>query len=129
MRQAPWLGQLRPFGTSRTRSDASGSWRNEPRSEKEQQYRSIFEATSDAVFINDLDGYVVEANPAACAMHGYACDELVGMHRTVYIHPNYHPRLSEYLEGIQQNGAFHIRSMNVRKDGSVFPVDVHGTTF
>jgi PAS domain-containing protein len=41
--------------------------------EREEQYRSIFEATTDAVLILDLeDGHVAEANPAACRLYGYA---------------------------------------------------------
>jgi PAS domain-containing protein len=39
--------------------------------EKEAQYRSIFEVSSDALLIVDLeDGGVVEVNPAACPLGG-----------------------------------------------------------
>ena len=39
--------------------------------EREEQYRRIFEATSDGLIVNDLDtGLVVEVNPAFCRMHG-----------------------------------------------------------
>ncbi|HEX6509421.1 MAG TPA: PAS domain S-box protein, partial [Chloroflexota bacterium] len=97
--------------------------------ERDEQYRSIFEATSDGIIINDMEGFVVEANPAACAMHGYTRDEFIGMHRTAYIHPEYHAPLPSYVEMIRTDGAVHARGLNVRKDGSSFPVDVHGTTF
>ena len=57
--------------------------------EREQQYRDIFEATSDGLIINDLEtGIVVEANPAACRMHGYSYEELIGLHPHVFIHPD-----------------------------------------
>ena len=32
--------------------------------EREEQYRSVFEATGDGLFVIDLDGFIVEANPA-----------------------------------------------------------------
>jgi PAS domain S-box-containing protein len=32
-------------------------------------------------------GLVVEANPAACTMHGYTREEFIGMHPTRFIHP------------------------------------------
>jgi PAS domain S-box-containing protein len=36
------------------------------------QYRSIFDAVYDGLIITDLEtGRVVDANPAACSMHGY----------------------------------------------------------
>ena len=46
--------------------------------EREQRYRSIFEAVVDGLIIHDLEtGLVVEANPAACLMHGYTREEFI----------------------------------------------------
>ncbi len=45
--------------------------------EREAQYREIFSATTDAMFIADMEGYIVEVNPAACAMYNAEYDELV----------------------------------------------------
>lgn len=110
--------------------DVSERKRTEKRlRERDEQYRSIFDATSDGIIINDMDGSVVEANPAACAMHGYDRDEFIGLHRTSYIHPDYHHALPGYVEAIKADGYVHARGVNVRKDGSSFPVEVHGTTF
>src|SRR5436305_15080052 len=64
--------------------------------EREEQYRSIFEATSDGLIIRDMDGFVVEANPAACNMHGYAYEEFLGLHRTDIIDPKDHVMVAEY---------------------------------
>jgi PAS domain-containing protein len=51
-----------------------------PSEEKEWQYRSIFDAANDGLIINDLEtGLVVEANPAACVMHGYTQEEFIGL--------------------------------------------------
>ena len=50
--------------------------------EKEAEYRSIFEAAIDALFIADLDGFIVEANPAACRTYGYTYEEFIGLHGT-----------------------------------------------
>ena len=41
-------------------------------SEEKKLYQSIFENASDGLIVTDLETQlVVEANPAACAMHGY----------------------------------------------------------
>jgi PAS domain-containing protein len=45
--------------------------------EKEEQYRSSFEAPYDGINIIDSDGYFVEVNPAFCRMFGYTRDELI----------------------------------------------------
>lgn len=52
--------------------------------EREAQCRSIFEATTDALIIGDLDGFVVEVNPAACTTYGYPHDEFVGVHVSTF---------------------------------------------
>ena len=59
------------------------------RKKNEWQYRSIFDAANDGLIINDLEtGLVVEANPAACRMHGYTRDEFIGLQLTAFIHPD-----------------------------------------
>jgi PAS domain S-box-containing protein len=43
----------------------------------EASYRSIFEATEDAIFIHDLDtGAILDVNPKACEVYGYSREEL-----------------------------------------------------
>lgn len=98
--------------------------------EREEQYRSIFEATSDGLIINDLDtGRIVEANPAVCAMHGYTYDELIGQHPTLIIDPSQHHIFHEYMEAIKQGRPFQTQSLDLRRDGTVLHVEVHGSSF
>jgi len=97
--------------------------------EKEAQYRSIFEATTDALFINDMNGFTVEVNPAACKMHGYTYEELIGQYPTIIGHPDYHHLVAEFFQTIKAGGQFQARTVNLRKDGSAFPIEIHGTTF
>jgi PAS domain S-box-containing protein len=97
--------------------------------EREEQYRSIFEATSDGLIIRDMDGFVVEANPAACKMHGYAYEEFLGLHRTDIIDPKDHTMVAEYMKAIRAGRSFLGQAVDLRKDGTPFPVEVRGTTF
>jgi PAS domain S-box-containing protein len=98
------------------------------RKEAEEQYRSIVEATSDELIINDLQcGAVVEANSAACWMHGYSREEFIGLSPTAFIHPDYHSVFGEYLETVKSGGAFEDQAIDVRKDGSTFHVSVKDT--
>ena len=98
--------------------------------EKEAQYRGIFEASSDGLDVTDLEtGIVVEANPAFCRMLGYTHAELVGRHAATFIHPDDLHLFDEYLATVKAGGEFRCRARNVRKDGSVFPVEVVGKSF
>lgn len=95
--------------------------------EHELQYRRIFEASSDGLIISDPEtGLVLEANPAMCRMHGYQYDEFIGLHRSVFVHPESYPVLQGYVDTIRKGGEYRIRAKDVRKDGSTLHVEVHG---
>ena len=93
------------------------------------EHQAIFEATGDGMVVYTMDGTIVAANPAFCEMNGYACEELVGRNVSLLVHPDKHDLLRELIQTIASGGALRARALNVRKDGSTFPVEVHGTVF
>jgi PAS domain S-box-containing protein len=97
--------------------------------EKEEQYRRIFEATTDGIFIVDLDGQIVEVNAAACQMYGYDHAELVGMNVAELTFPNYRASTRDNLRRIREGQPFVNRSVDLKKDGAAFHVEVRGTVF
>jgi two-component system nitrate/nitrite sensor histidine kinase NarX len=89
--------------------------------ERERQYRSIFEAANDGLLITDLEeGFVVEANPAACLMHGYTREEFIGLPLTGFIHTDSRLAFNEYIRAFQSKGVFDTRIIHIHKDGSLF---------
>ena len=102
-----------------------------PSEEKEERpFRRIFEHVSDGLIIHDAQtGLVVEANPAACALHGYSRQEFIGLHPTAFMHPDSRRLLHDYLLAIQSDSLFAITAVHLRRDGSPFHVEVRGTAF
>jgi PAS domain S-box-containing protein len=97
--------------------------------DKGQQYRIIFEAASDGMIISDVEtGRVVDANPAAIAMHGYTREEFIGLHLTAYIHPDSQRLFIESARDVQPGGMFDVPAVHLHKDGSSFYVDVRRTS-
>jgi PAS domain S-box-containing protein len=94
--------------------------------EREEQYRSIFENTTDGMLIIAQDGRIVEANPASCAMHGYTYDEFVKLSPLQLIHKDYWPVFQNYLDIVLAGEPFNAQAMDVRKDGSTFHVEARG---
>jgi PAS domain S-box-containing protein len=98
--------------------------------EREAQYRSIFESTSDGLFINNLEtGRLMEMNEAAARMHGYTLAEFQQLQPAQFIHPDFVHIFEEYLDVVRQGGEFRGRAVDIRKDGSHFHVEVLGTSF
>jgi len=98
--------------------------------EREQQYRSIFDAAVDGMIVYDLEtGLVVEANPAACLMHGYTREEFIGLLLTSFIHPDSQPVFPEYFQTFQSDSVFSTQIQHMRRDGSTFYAEWRGTVF
>lgn len=98
--------------------------------EREQQYRSVFEEVNDGLFINNLEtGQLIEFNPAAARMHGYTVEEFHQLRPADFIHPDSHNLFHEYIETVRSGGVFRGRAVDVRKDGSVFTVEMLGKPF
>lgn len=98
--------------------------------EKEQPYRSIFEAAGDGLIIVDHEtGRVIEANPVAGALHGYTRVELIGLPMANLIHPNNLHSFREYARRVQSGGVFEAVATHARKDGLPFHVEVRWTGF
>lgn len=97
--------------------------------EREAQYRSVFEFVSDGLFINSLDGRLVDFNPAAAQMHGYTVEEFRQLQPADFIHPDSFHLYQEYLEQIKDGKQFRARSVDIRKDGSQIYVQVTGQQF
>lgn len=47
--------------------------------ESERRYRDLFDSASDAIFVRDLEGNIIEVNQAAATLTGYTLDELSRM--------------------------------------------------
>lgn len=98
--------------------------------EREQRYRSIFETAGDGLIIHDLEtGRVVEANPAACTMYGYARDEFIGQLPNSFIHPDSSHQFTKYVQAVQTEGAYVALQIHMRRDGSQFYVELSGTIY
>jgi len=96
--------------------------------EREAQFRRIFETTPDAIIIAEpMTGRVVDANDAACVMHGYTREEFIGIDSRQLLHPDSYALIETYFGTVVGGGVFRTRGLNIRKDGSTFNVDVSGS--
>ncbi|MFV8342688.1 PAS domain S-box protein [Flavobacterium sp. XS2P39] len=90
----------------------------------EEKYRSLVEQASDAIFINDISGDLLEANESACVMLGYTKEELCSKNLldlyTIDELKNRPIMMKELLNGDQ---TLMERNM-LHQDGSLIPVEI-----
>jgi PAS domain S-box-containing protein len=98
-------------------------------SQSSDDYRAIFQATGDGVIIADMDGNLVDVNPALCRMHGYSREDMLRLFPTQFIHPAYHGVFAECMASLNEERPYRTTALDVREDGTAFPVEVNGTVF
>ncbi|GIK55542.1 MAG: hypothetical protein BroJett015_12050 [Chloroflexota bacterium] len=98
--------------------------------DEERPYQRIIEAMSDGLILNDMEtGLVLEANPAAAAMHGYGHQKFIGLHPTTFTHPDSQRLFPGYIQTAQSGGIFQAEAVHLRRDGTPFHVEVRGVAF
>jgi len=93
--------------------------------ESEERYRTLFDASIDAVFLETIEGEIVDCNEAACKMLGYSRKELIGLNVSDIIPEEVGKDLANISKEIVSKGRIFIESLGKRKDGSIFPTEVN----
>ena len=90
----------------------------------EEKYRSLIEQASDAIFINDLVGDLLEVNESACVMLGYSKEELCNKNIVdLYTEAELVRRPIMYKELLNGEQTLIERSM-LHKSGSFIEVEI-----
>ncbi len=97
--------------------------------ESERRYRTLFESAGDAIFIVAIEeekaGAIVDANPAAAEMHGYSLEELLKLNLIKDLDgPDAAAEAPQRIERILKGEWIQDEINHVKKDGSLFPVEI-----
>jgi len=95
--------------------------------ESQSRYLRIFNAAKDAFLIFDLDGKIVEANEKAFEMYGYSPKEFLTLCGKDIVHPDYAHLFNAFKESVISTGKFQTESIDLKKDGTPFHVEIRGT--
>jgi two-component system nitrate/nitrite sensor histidine kinase NarX len=98
------------------------------KSNSEDSYKNIFDAASDGLVIFDIKtGLIVEANRAACEMHGYTRSEFIGLKPDAFMPSESHTLFMKHVQTVTEQGVYESLVVHHRKDGSPFHVEVKRT--
>ena len=96
--------------------------------ESEFRYQSVFDHSFDGILLTSPDGRILAANPAACRMFGRSEEEMCKLGRDGLMNLA-DPRLGPALGQREQTGEFAGELTGLRRDGSVFPVELTTSVF
>jgi len=92
--------------------------------ESEARFRALFESSPDAVFVESREGIVLDANPAACRLHGMTRAELLGRHVTDLVPPAIRDEVGRRHHEFFTNAEVTREGESLRKDGTCVPVEL-----
>lgn len=92
--------------------------------EKEIKYRRLFEASTDAIFIETVSGRIIDCNSTACMMYGYDRPVLLRMTVADLVPKEIALKLPDIIIDQLTRGGIFIEALGKRKNGTVFPTEV-----
>ncbi len=78
----------------------------------------------DAIIVADAQGRIAECSESAVASYGYERDELVGLDISRLRPPAERAGLAGRLAEVEKTGGARYETRHMRRDGSVFPVEI-----
>jgi PAS domain S-box-containing protein len=90
--------------------------------ESSNRLSSIVEQAAEGIAVADLKGIITYANKAWAEMHGYAVEEIVGKHLSIFhTEEQMIKDIIPFNEHVKEKGFHKGEVGHVKKDGTVFP--------
>ncbi len=90
----------------------------------EARFRQIIEQATDAIFLHDFDGHIIDANQSACRSLGYEREQLLSTGMDAIELTYHHQDLPGKWRAMRRGSPITIDGVQKRKDGSTFPVEL-----
>jgi PAS domain S-box-containing protein len=93
--------------------------------ESRQRFRDLFENSPDAIFVEDLDGTVLDANFAAGVLHGLTREQLIGKNAVNdLIPPSRRENAHRDFQNLASGKLSWVEGESLTADGNVTPIEV-----
>jgi len=97
--------------------------------QNEQKYRDCFENSSEAIFIHDLNGRIIDVNQKTLTLFGYGKSEINMISMSELVNTTEETKYRNALETLMSDGAATFEIDLKRKNGEPFPAEVSASTF
>ncbi len=92
--------------------------------ESEQQFGDLFEGSPDAILVEDLEGNVLDVNPAGCLLHGLARENIVGKNFLELFPPDKRDAAKILFSKLSSEEISRAESERWTADGKATPVEI-----
>jgi PAS domain S-box-containing protein len=93
--------------------------------ESQRRFRDLFENSPDAIFVEDMDGTVLDVNFAACVLHGLTREQLIGKSSVSdLVPPSRRENARRDFQKLASGKLSWVESESLTADGNITPVEV-----
>lgn len=96
--------------------------------EMENHFNFLLRFANDIIFLTDEDGNILEANDVAVKTYGWPLEELLTSNINKLSDPETLPEVESLLKVTLESGALFV-TKHVRRDGTIFPVEISSRMF
>jgi len=83
----------------------------------EEKYRTLFEDSRDAIYLNDKEGGLIDFNRSTLDLFGYSGEEMLGINtKSVFVNPDEYQKLQDEIE--QKGSVREFEAKLRKKDGT-----------
>lgn len=95
--------------------------------ESDARFRTVFEGSPDAIFVEDHEGNILDVNPAACALHKAPREELIGKNMINLVPGELRDRVREDFKKWVTGELSYYEGFSVAVDGTRTPVEIRSS--
>ncbi len=95
--------------------------------DSEQRFRTLFEHSPDAIFVESLTGLVLDVNPAACELHGLTREQLIGKHVMELVPPRYRDDVRRDFPKLVSGELRQLEGFSWHVERGEVPISLHGS--
>jgi len=92
--------------------------------ESEEKYRIQVEMATDAVFLETVEGCILECNTAGAKMFGYTKEEIIGLTIADLVPKNFVKTLPKIITEKETTQGKFVSRISKKKDGTIFPTEI-----
>jgi len=92
--------------------------------ENEEKFRILVELATDGIFLETVEGLVLECNTAGAKMFGYTKEEMIGLTIADLVPEDFAKKLPEVITEEETTHGIFLPRTNKKKDGTIFPTEV-----
>ena len=92
--------------------------------ESEEKYRIEVEMATDAVFLETIEGRILECNAAGAKMYGYTKEEIIGLTISDLVPKSFVKTLPKIITEKEISHGKFVARISKKKNGTIFPTEI-----